>query len=73
MTLIWFTHQGTQNYDSQIGINIYPLAVGKYTIIMEYYFPEDTGISLSCSASTAVIAKQTTKKLLRLYETSCSI
>ena len=54
--------QGTQNYDSQIGINIYPLAVGKYTIIMEYYFPEDTGISLSCSASTAVIAKQTTKK-----------
>ena len=53
---------GTQNYDSQIGINIYPLAIGKYTIIMEYYFPEDTGISLSCSASTAVIAKQTTKK-----------
>ena len=53
--------QGTQNYDSQIGINIYPLAVGKYTIIMEYYYPEDTGISLSCTASTAVIAKQTTK------------
>ena len=53
---------GTQNYDSQIGINIYPLAIGKYTIIMEYYFPEDTGISLSCTASTAVIAKQTTKK-----------
>ena len=53
---------GTQNYDSQIGINIYPLAIGKYTIIMEYYFPEDTGISLSCTTSTAVIAKQTTKK-----------
>ena len=53
---------GTRNYDSQIGINIYPLAIGKYTIIMEYYFPEDRGISLSCTASTAVIAKQTTKK-----------
>ena len=51
--------QGTQNYDSQIGINLYSLPIGKYTIIMEYYFPEDTGISLSCEASTAVIAKQT--------------
>ena len=53
--------QGTQNYDSQIGINLYSLPIGKYTIIMEYYFPEDTGISLSCEASTAVIAKQTSK------------
>ena len=53
--------QGTQNYDSQIGINIFSLPVDKYTIIMEYYFPEDTGISLSCEASTAVIAKQTSK------------
>ena len=55
--------QGTQNYDSQIGINIFALPVDKYTIIMEYYFPEDTGISLSCEASTAVIAKQTSKNL----------
>ena len=52
---------GTQNYNSKIGINLYPLPIGKYTIIMEYYFPEDTGISLSCEASTAVIAKQTSK------------
>ena len=52
---------GTQNYDSQIGINIYPLAIGKYTMIMEYYYPEDTGISVSCTASTAVIVKQTSK------------
>ena len=37
----------TQNYNSKIGINLYPLPIGKYTIIMEYYFPEDTGISLS--------------------------
>ena len=52
---------GTQNYDSQIGINIYPLPVEKYTIIMEYFWPENTGISLTCEASTAVIEKQTFK------------
>ena len=51
---------GTQNYDSKIGINLYPLPVGKYTIIMEYYFPEDINISLLAEASTAVINKQVT-------------
>ena len=53
--------QGTQNYDSQIGINIYLLPVGKYTIIMEYYYPENIGIFVSCQASTAVIYKQISK------------
>ena len=51
---------GTQNYDSKIGINLYPLPVGKFTIIMEYYFPEDTNISLLAEATTAIINKQTT-------------
>ena len=51
---------GTQNYDSKIGINLYPLPVGKFTIIMEYYFPEDINISLLAEASTAVINKQVT-------------
>ena len=51
---------GTQNYDSKIGINLYPLPVGKFTIIMEYYFPEDINISLLAEASTAIINKQTT-------------
>ena len=50
---------GTQNYDSKIGINLYPLPVGKFTIIMEYYFPEDTNISLLAEASTAIINIQT--------------
>ena len=50
---------GTQNYDSKIGINLYPLPVGKFTIIMEYYFPEDINISLFAEASTAIINKQT--------------
>ena len=52
---------GTQNYNSKIGINLYPLPIGKYTVIMEYYFPEDRNISLSAEASTAVIAKQITE------------
>ena len=50
---------GTHNYDSKIGINLYPLPVGKFTIIMEYYFPEDINISLLAEASTAIINKQT--------------
>ena len=50
---------GTQNYDSKIGINLYPLPVGKFTIILEYYFPEDINISLLAEASTAIINKQT--------------
>ena len=49
---------GTQNYDSKIGINLYPLPVGKFTIIMEYYFSEDINISLLAEASTAIINKQ---------------
>ena len=32
---------GTQTYNSLIAMNLYPLPIGKYTIIMEYYFPED--------------------------------
>ena len=52
---------GTQNYDSEIGMNIYPLPVGKYTIIMEYYFPDNINISVSCRASSANINLQTSQ------------
>ena len=51
-----YTH-GTQNYNSKIGINLYSLPIGKYTIIMEYYFPEDINISFVAESSTAVINK----------------
>ena len=51
---------GTQNYNSKIGINLYPLPIGKYTVIMEYFFPEDRNISLLAEATTAVINKQQT-------------
>ena len=56
--LVYIT--GTQNYNSIIGINLYPLPIGKYTIIMEYYFPEDSNISFGAGSTTAVINKQTT-------------
>ena len=48
---------GTQNYDSQIGINIYPLPPGKYTIITEYFYPENLNIAVSCRASSANLNK----------------
>ena len=51
---------GTQNYDSKIGINLNPLPIGKYTVIMEYYFPEDRNISFVAGSTTAVINKQVT-------------
>ena len=52
---------GTQNYDSKIGINLYPLPVGKFTIIMEYYFPEDINISLPSYKKQLVQINQQTK------------
>ena len=55
---------GTQNYDSLIGINIYPLPPGKFTIIMEYYYPENINIAVLCQASSAVINKQISKNFV---------
>ena len=53
---------GSQNYNSKMGINIYPLDIGKYTIIMEYYFPEDLNITIFAQAQkpTTIIKKQIT-------------
>ena len=58
-----FYTPGTHNYDSQIGINIFSLPVEKYTIIMEYFWPEKGGITLSCESSTVVLKRQTFKKI----------
>ena len=52
---------GTQNYDSRIGINIYSLPIGKFTIIMEYYYPENINIAVSCQASSAIVNNQFSK------------
>ena len=51
---------GTQTYNSLIAMNLYPLPIGKYTIVVEYYFPEDLNIFLGVGSTTAVINKQTT-------------
>ena len=65
---------GTQNYNSKIGINLYSLPIEKYTIIMEYFFPEYRNISFVAGSSTAVINKQVTtsftdhKKLLVQFD-----
>ena len=44
-----------------MGFNLYPLPLGTYTIIFEYFFPEDSGIQLSCQATTAYVHKQVQK------------
>lgn len=48
---------GSNDYISRIVFNIYPIAIGKYTIVFEYYPPEMTDNQLSCQASEAYIHK----------------
>ena len=54
-------NDGSNDYRSRIGINLFPLDVGPYTIIMEYYWPENTNIQLTSQATTAWVRKQTSK------------
>ena len=50
---------GAQTYNSKFGINLYPLDIGKYTVIMEYYYPEDLNIIIFVEATkTTTIKKQ---------------
>ena len=49
---------GMKYYDSKIGINIFQLAIGKYTLIMEYYFSENIQIHIHAEATHATINKQ---------------
>ena len=52
---------GSNNYRSRMGFNLYPLPLGTYTIIFEYYFPENTNIQLSCQSTTAYVHKYVQK------------
>ena len=52
---------GTNDFRSRMGFNLYPLPLGTYTIIFEYYFPENTNIQLSCQSTTAYVHKQIQK------------
>ena len=53
---------GSQNYNSKLGVNLYPLDVGKYTIVMEYFYPEDLNIIIFSQPSkpSTKIKKQIT-------------
>ena len=50
---------GSQRYNSKIGVNLYPLPMGNYTLVMEYFFPENISISLVAQATKVIISKQT--------------
>ena len=50
---------GSQRYNSKIGVNLYPLPTGNYTLVMEYFFPENISISLVAQATKVTILKQT--------------
>ena len=50
---------GSQRYNSKIGVNLYPLPIGNYTLVMEYFFPENISISLVAQATKVIISKQT--------------
>ena len=52
---------GTNNYRSRMGFNLFPLPLGTYTMIFEYFPPEMTNIQLSCQATSAYIHKQVQK------------
>ena len=55
-----------QTYNSKFGVNLYSLDIGKYTIIMEYYYPEDLNIII-----LAEVTKTTTiKKQVKFDETN---
>ena len=50
---------GIRRYNSKIGVNLYPLPIGDYSLVMEYYFPENIDITLVAQATNVHIVKQT--------------
>ena len=57
ITLIKDT-DGSNDYRSGISFNLYPLDIGTYAMIFEYYWPEPTNVSLSAQGTTVYIQKQ---------------
>ena len=49
---------GSNDYRSGISFNIYPLLIGTFTMIFEYYWSESTNVSLSTQGTTVYIHKQ---------------
>ena len=52
---------GTNNYRSRMGFNLFPLPLGRYTMIFEHFPPVMTNIQLSCQATTAYVHRQVQK------------
>ena len=52
---------GSNDYRSRIGFNLYSLPLGYYTIIIEYMPPEMTNAIVTVQGTTINIASQTTK------------
>ena len=52
---------GSTDYRSRIGFNLYSLPLGYYTIIIEYMPPEMTNVIVTVQGTTINIASQTTK------------
>ena len=51
-------NSGSNDYQSKIGFNLYPLSIGKFTSVLEYYpLGSHTNIQLSAQATTANIHK----------------
>ena len=52
---------GSNNYRSRIGFNLFPLPLGTYTLVFEFFPPEMTNIDLSVQATSAYIHKKIQK------------
>ena len=52
---------GSNDYRARMGFNLFPLPLGKDTVVFKYFFPEPTNIQLSCQATTAYVHKQVQK------------
>ena len=52
---------GSNEYRSRIGLNLYQLPLGLYTMIVEFFPPEMSNISVTASGQTIYLANQATK------------
>ena len=52
---------GSNKYRSKIGLILYQLPLGLYTMIFEFFPPKMSNISVTASGQTIYIANQTTK------------
>ena len=52
---------GSNDYRSRIGFNLYSLSLGYYTFVIEYHPPEMTNVIVTAQGTTISINSQTTK------------